>query len=97
MKCEWFRALRRIDGDDYVLLEGWKLDLASRAAAAKNYELAEQRYIDVINLTGACCKKNQYVFSLFFEYDELLDLRLFRAGVGLVEAQPRNPLPISFT
>jgi hypothetical protein len=84
-KCEWFRALRRIDGADYVSIFDWKLELAARAVAAKNYELAESRYEDAIHVTGIPSKKNQYVMSPLLDTEALLDLRLFRAGVGLVE------------
>lgn len=84
-KCQWFTAIRKIDGDDYVSISDWKLAHAARAVAAKNYELAMLRYSEVVRFVGLCQLKNPTVLLPIFEYDSLLDLRTFRGGIGLVE------------
>jgi len=84
-KCQWFLAIRKIDGDDYISLSDWKLVLAGRAVAAKNYELAMLRYTEIVTFIGLCQLKNPTVLLPIFDYDTLLDIRSFRAGIGLVE------------
>jgi len=90
MKNQWFVTLRKVDRDDYLSIMDWKLDIAARAVAAKNYRLAQHRYLDIMAFCAHSTScENEFFFCPLFDFEPQLRQRIFRAGVGLVENEIR--------
>jgi len=80
---EPYTKLIVMDGDGYLAISKWQFDLATKAHRAKNYELAELRYGEVIRFLQDCETYNHDVRAPQLKYGAWFDKTLFLAGVSL--------------